>query len=176
MGVSLSVLLLLALPSSLQREHWKGQLAAVLVEVGVRVGPAWLACLAWSWYWPHRTLVVAACRLASAALPRLAVQPALPAAGWGGWHHFLLLTRALGVNTLPWLARLPFKVSCHLEPLARPAQPRARAPALSPCRCRHGPAGGGMQRCGFACTPLGCLPCAAELLPHPRYPPLPSPP
>jgi hypothetical protein len=170
--VSLSVLLLLALPSSLQREHWRSQLAAVVVEVGIRVGPAWLACLAWNWYWPNRTLVVAACRLASAALPRLAVQPALPAAGWGGWHHFLLLTRALGVNTLPWLARLPFKVggSRRPRPPPPPAPAQRRRPAPHGLRCRRLPLAAGSQRCGcnrcrFAARPeLLCCSCRHPFL------------
>lgn len=84
------MLLLLALPSSLQREHWRSQLAAVLVEVAMRVGPAWLACLAWNWYWPRRTFIVAGCRLASAALPRLAVQPSSTTDHWGGWPQVCL--------------------------------------------------------------------------------------
>lgn len=39
-GVSLSVLLLLALPSSLQRPHWRSQLAAFVAEVAIRLLPA----------------------------------------------------------------------------------------------------------------------------------------
>lgn len=41
-GVSLSVLLLLALPSSLQRSHWRSQVAAFIAEVAARLLPAGL--------------------------------------------------------------------------------------------------------------------------------------
>jgi hypothetical protein len=60
-----------------------------------------------------RTYIVAACRLAGTLLPRLAVVPQALAveATWGGWMQFLLLTRSLGINTLPFLARLPLEVS-----------------------------------------------------------------
>lgn len=60
-------------------------------------------------YLANRTYVVAACRLASSLLPCLAPPSASSLAAWGGWRQFLLLSGALGVNTLPWLARLPFK-------------------------------------------------------------------
>ena len=80
-GTSLSVLLLLTVPSTLQREHQRGQAASLLLEVGLRAGPAWLASHAWQWYWPRRSIIIAATRFASAALPRLAVQPILPATG-----------------------------------------------------------------------------------------------
>lgn len=109
-GISLSVLLLLALPSSIQRQHWRMELVAFVAEVTFRVLPAWLATLATASYLPRRTPIVAACRLASVVVPRLVVQPPLPIGAWGGWAQYLLFTRALGVNTLPWLARLPFKV------------------------------------------------------------------
>lgn len=39
-GVSLSVLLLLALPSCLQRPHWRSQLGAFVAEVFIRLLPA----------------------------------------------------------------------------------------------------------------------------------------
>ena len=60
----------------------------------------------------RRTHVVAACRLVSSLLPRLGAPPVVSDAAWGGWRQFLLLSGALGVSTLPWLARLPFRVSC----------------------------------------------------------------
>lgn len=104
------MLLLLALPSSIQRQHWRMELVAFVAEVTFRVLPAWLATLATASYLPRRTPIVAACRLASVVVPRLVVQPPLPIGAWGGWAQYLLFTRALGVNTLPWLARLPFKV------------------------------------------------------------------
>ena len=112
-GICLSALLLLALPRSMQREHWRTQLAGFAAEVGLRLVPAYLACIAYDVYLPRRTYIVAACRLAGTLLPTLAVLPPALAvqAAWGGWMHFLLFTRSLGVNTLPLLARLPFKAS-----------------------------------------------------------------
>ena len=112
-GICLSALLLLALPRSMQREHWRAQLAAFSAEVGLRLVPAYLACIAYDVYLPRRTYIVAGCRLAGTLLPSLAVVPQALAvqATWGGWMQFLLFTRSLGVNTLPFLARLPFKAS-----------------------------------------------------------------
>lgn len=61
-------------------------------------------------YLPRRTAILAACRICAALLPRSPLPSRLPpsATGWGGWPQFLLFTGALGANTLPWLARLPF--------------------------------------------------------------------
>lgn len=61
-------------------------------------------------YVARRTHIVAACRLVSSLLPRLGPPPVVAAAAWGGWRQFMLLSGALGVSTLPWLARLPFRV------------------------------------------------------------------
>lgn len=70
-------------------------------------------------YVSHRTGIVAVCRLASSLLPRLASQPAATATAAFDWRQFLLLSGALGVNTVPWMARLPFKVGALLNAAAQ---------------------------------------------------------
>ncbi|PSC71809.1 hypothetical protein C2E20_4980 [Micractinium conductrix] len=109
-GVCVSMMLLLALPSSTWEQHWRTQLGAFVVEVGLRSAPAYLATYALTAYLPHRTPLVAACRVTSALLQRWVAAPTPPTAlVWAGWAQFLLFTRTLGFNTMPWLARLPFK-------------------------------------------------------------------
>ena len=86
-------------------------LASTLHQVGLRSAPAYLATYALTAYLPHRTPLVAACRVTSALLQRWVAAPTPPTAlVWAGWAQFLLFTRTLGFNTMPWLARLPFKV------------------------------------------------------------------
>ncbi|PRW21038.1 putative apyrase 7 [Chlorella sorokiniana] len=113
-GVSLSLLLALALPGTLTQQRWHLSALSFALEVILLATPALLASLAPSYYRPRRTLILASCRLAAAALPRhsapLRLPPsALQEGSWGGWLQFLLFTGSLGVNTLPWLCRLPFR-------------------------------------------------------------------